>query len=85
MLPLTKELTYTSLSAIVFSCYYIRSELLVLALADVRILMLTTTDGFGQNIETEWESGSMDGAIGVNSSAAASLFRTRGDLVENLM
>lgn len=47
--------------------------------------MLTVIDGFGQNIESEWESGSMDGAIGANSSASASLFREREDLVDNLM
>ena len=42
-------------------------------------------DAFGQNIETEGESGSMDGAIGVNSSAAASLKRDRADLNSSLM
>lgn len=48
-------------------------------------LKLTATDAFGQNIETEWETGSLDGAIGVNSSAAASLLRDRQDLLNNLM
>lgn len=51
----------------------------------IAALTLTTTDAFGQNIESEWESGSMDGAIGTNSSASASLYRTREDLVESLM
>jgi hypothetical protein len=49
------------------------------------LTLILVTDGFGQNIETEWESGSMDGAIGANSSAAASLLRTRKDLLQYQM
>lgn len=49
------------------------------------LVIHNNSDGFGQNIETEWERGSMDGAIGANSSAAASLKRDRSDLIANLM
>jgi hypothetical protein len=49
------------------------------------LVIHNNSDAFGQNIETEWESGSMDGAIGANSSAAASLQRDRPDLLSNLM
>jgi hypothetical protein len=49
------------------------------------LVLHNNSDAFGQNIETEWESGSMDGAIGANSSAAASLKRDRSDLISNLM
>ncbi|CAM6085775.1 unnamed protein product [Calypogeia fissa] len=49
------------------------------------LVIHNNSDGFGQNIETEWESGSLDGAIGANSSAAASLERARLDLVANVM
>ncbi|CAM6085767.1 unnamed protein product [Calypogeia fissa] len=49
------------------------------------LVIHNNSDGFGQNIETEWKSGSLDGAIGANSSAAASLKRARPDLVANLM
>lgn len=38
------------------------------------------SDGFGQNIETEAMTGSLDGAIGSSSSVAASLERSRGHL-----
>jgi hypothetical protein len=49
------------------------------------LVIHNNSDAFGQNIETEWETGSMDGAIGANSSAAASLERGRADLISNLM
>lgn len=49
------------------------------------LVIHNNSDAFGQNIETEWESGSLDGAIGANSSAAASLKRDRADLVSYLM
>ena len=49
------------------------------------LVIHNNSDSFGQNIETEWESGSMDGAIGANSSAAASLKRDRPDLLSDLM
>ncbi|SCV71641.1 BQ2448_3229 [Microbotryum intermedium] len=40
------------------------------------------SDAFGQNIETESRGGSLDGAIGERSSAAAGLRRDREDLVD---
>lgn len=49
------------------------------------LVIHNNSDGFGQNIETEWESSSLDGAVGSNSSAAASLHRARPDLVAHLM
>jgi hypothetical protein len=49
------------------------------------LVVHNNSDGFGQNVETEWESGSMDGAIGANSSVAASLKRDRKDLLSCLM
>lgn len=49
------------------------------------LVIHNNSDAFGQNIETEWESGSMDGAIGANSSVAASLKRDRSDLLSMLM
>jgi hypothetical protein len=39
------------------------------------LVIRNNSDGFGQNIETEGEGSSMDGAIGTHSSAAASLHR----------
>lgn len=45
------------------------------------LVIHNNSDAFGQNIETEHEGGSLDGAIGANSSAAASLQRERLDLV----
>ena len=46
------------------------------------LVVHNNSDGFGQNIETEGVFGSLDGAIGSNSSAAGSLKRDRKDLVE---
>jgi len=46
------------------------------------LVLHNNSDGFGQNIETEGIGGSMDGAIGASSSAAASLERTRKDLLD---
>ena len=46
------------------------------------LVMHNNSDGFGQNIETEWESGSLDGAVGSSSSGAASLERSRPDLLD---
>jgi len=46
------------------------------------LVIHNNSDGFGQNIETEWESGSLDGAVGSNSSGAASLERLRPDLLD---
>jgi hypothetical protein len=46
------------------------------------LVIHNNSDGFGQNIETEGSGGSLDGAIGANSSAAASLERTREDLLD---
>lgn len=48
------------------------------------LVLHNNSDGFGQNIEFESCGGSMDGAIGDSSSAAASLFRTRKDLLDHV-
>lgn len=49
------------------------------------LVVHNNSDGFGQNIETEGDFGSLDGAIGCNSSSAASLFRLREDLLDNIL
>ncbi|TVY48828.1 hypothetical protein LOCC1_G001679 [Lachnellula occidentalis] len=49
--------------------------------AGAMLVVHNNSDGFGQNIETEHSRGSLDGAVGANSSGAASLERERGDLV----
>jgi hypothetical protein len=41
------------------------------------LVIHNNSDGFGQNIETEGPGGSLDGAVGWNSSAAAGLKRER--------
>ncbi|KUJ19247.1 uncharacterized protein LY89DRAFT_780236 [Mollisia scopiformis] len=46
------------------------------------LVIHNNSDGFGQNIETERMYGSLDGAIGSCSSAAASLRRDRKDLLD---
>lgn len=46
------------------------------------LVVHNNSDGFGQNIETEYECGSLDGAVGSNCSAAASLERERKDLLD---
>ena len=46
------------------------------------LVIHNNSDGFGQNIETEGMVGSLDGAIGSSSSAAASLERNRKDLLD---
>ena len=51
-------------------------------LQDAMLVIHNNSDGFGQNIETEGSTGSLDGAIGANSSAAASLKRDREDLLD---
>lgn len=48
---------------------------------DAWLVIHNNSDAFGQNVETEWESGSLDGAVGANSSASASLERKREDLL----
>lgn len=48
------------------------------------LVVHNNSDGFGQNIETEGSGGSLDGAIGASSSAAASLARERKDLLSFL-
>jgi len=48
---------------------------------DAWLVVHNNSDGFGQNIETEGAGGSLDGALGFNSSAAASLTRKRPDLL----
>lgn len=45
------------------------------------LVVHNNSDAFGQNIETEGDFGSLDGALGCNSSAAASLARDREDLL----
>jgi hypothetical protein len=49
------------------------------------LVLHNNSDAFGQNIETEWATGSMDGAIGAFSSAAGSLRRDRLDLCTRIM
>lgn len=49
------------------------------------LVIHNNSDAFGQNIETEGESGSLDGAVGANSSAAASLERNREDLLNYII
>jgi hypothetical protein len=46
------------------------------------LVLHNNSDAFGQNIETEGMGGSLNGAIGASSSAAASLERGREDLVD---
>lgn len=46
------------------------------------LVIHNNSDAFGQNIETEGTGGSLDGAIGAASSAAASLERNRPDLLD---
>ncbi|KFY45761.1 hypothetical protein V495_02824, partial [Pseudogymnoascus sp. VKM F-4514 (FW-929)] len=46
------------------------------------LVVHNNSDAFGQNIETEFSSGSLDGAIGASTSAAASLMRDRKDLLD---
>lgn len=52
---------------------------------DAILVIHNNSDAFGQNIETEFSGGSLDGVIGAYSSAAASLMRHRKDLCSNLM
>lgn len=49
------------------------------------LVVHNNSDAFGQNIESEWASGSLDGAVGAWSSAAASLVRDRKDLLDYLV
>lgn len=46
------------------------------------LVVHNNSDAFGQNIETESMSGSLDGAIGSSTSAAAGLDRSREDLLD---
>jgi hypothetical protein len=48
------------------------------------LVLHNNSDAFGQNIETEGPGGSMDGAIGCNSSVAGSVRRDRSDLVSQV-
>ncbi|KAG4430356.1 hypothetical protein IFR05_014160 [Cadophora sp. M221] len=52
------------------------------AAKEAMLVVHNNSDGFGQNLETEFMSGSLDGAIGATSSAAGSLERGRKDLVD---
>lgn len=49
------------------------------------LVLHNNSDGFGQNIEFEGPGGNLDGAVGVNGSAAASLCADREDLFEHVM
>jgi hypothetical protein len=49
------------------------------------LVIHNNSDAFGQNIETEADGGSMDGAIGNHSSAAASLHRQHPGLVHQVL
>ncbi|OBT39776.1 hypothetical protein VE00_10234 [Pseudogymnoascus sp. WSF 3629] len=51
-------------------------------LEDGLLVAHNNSDAFGQNIETEFATGSLDGAIGASTSAAASLMRHRKDLLD---
>jgi hypothetical protein len=52
---------------------------------DALLVIHNNSDAFGQNIESEWASGSLDGAVGASSSASASLERGRADLLDILV
>ncbi len=52
---------------------------------DAILVIHNNSDAFGQNIETEFSGGSLDGVVGAYSSAAASLMRHRKDLCDNVM
>lgn len=54
-------------------------------LEDSLLVIHNNSDAFGQNIETEPNGLSMDGTLGAGSSAAASLLRTRDDLLDNIV
>ncbi|KDE09372.1 hypothetical protein MVLG_00279 [Microbotryum lychnidis-dioicae p1A1 Lamole] len=49
------------------------------------LVIHNNSDAFGQNIETESRGGSLDGAIGERSSAAAGLRRDRKDLFQSVV
>lgn len=49
------------------------------------LVIHNNSDAFGQNIETECGAGSLDGAIGTYSNAAACLARGKRDLLTNLV
>jgi len=53
--------------------------------ANAMLVLHNNSDAFGQNIETEADGGSMDGAIGTHSSAAASLHRQHPHLVDQVL
>ncbi|KAG9241758.1 hypothetical protein BJ878DRAFT_482644 [Calycina marina] len=59
-----------------------QSHVMIIPAAQGALLVIhNNSDAFGQNIETEWETGSLDGAVGFNCSGAASLERSRPDLL----
>jgi len=56
-----------------------------LSCAGTILVLHNNGDAFGQNIETEGPRGSLDGAIGTYSSAAASLHRQHPQLLDSLI
>lgn len=54
-------------------------------LREALLVVHNNSDAFGQNIESEWATGSLDGAVGASTSAAASLMRDRKDLLDWIM
>lgn len=52
---------------------------------DAMLVLHNNSDAFGQNIEFEASGGSMDGAIGCNSNAAACLSRSHPGLVNHIL
>lgn len=49
------------------------------------LVLHNNSDAFGQNIESEGDGGSMDGALGNHSNAAACLHRQHPQLVDNVL
>lgn len=52
---------------------------------DALLVIHNNSDAFGQNIEYEGDMGSMDGALGCHSNAAACLHRRHPKLVDNVL
>lgn len=54
-------------------------------LAEAALVIHNNGDGFGQNIETETEHQSLDGAIGACSNASAALHREKSNLLHKVL